>query len=88
MQYFRIRHSIDTLNFPVFVNKEGIYFITFTCHNWLPLIELTKGYDFVYQFFHVLESHALVRGDTNQYLFSMACWYNQIDTRKSPFVFV
>ena len=38
------------------VNKEGIYFITFTCHNWLPLIELTKGYDFVYQFFHVLES--------------------------------
>jgi REP element-mobilizing transposase RayT len=40
------------------VNKEGIYFITFTCHNWLPLIELTKGYDFVYQFYSVLESQS------------------------------
>ncbi len=32
--------------------------------------------------------HALVRVPTNQYLLSMACWYNQIDTRKSPFIFV
>jgi REP element-mobilizing transposase RayT len=38
------------------INKEGIYFITFTCHEWLPLIELTKGYDMVYNFFNVLSA--------------------------------
>lgn len=36
------------------VCNKGIYFITFTCHNWLPLIERTKGYDMVYNFFRVL----------------------------------
>ena len=38
------------------INKEGIYFITFTCYGWLPLIELTQGYDVVYNFFRVLKS--------------------------------
>lgn len=37
---------------PIF--KEGIYFITFTCHCWLPLIEKADGYDCAYNFFHVL----------------------------------
>ncbi len=36
------------------VTDSGIYFITFTCHEWLPLIELTKGYDLVYNWFDVL----------------------------------
>jgi REP element-mobilizing transposase RayT len=36
------------------INKEGIYFITFTCYGWLPLIELSKGYDAVYNFFAAL----------------------------------
>lgn len=36
-------------------NQTGIYFVTFTCHKWLPLIELTKGYDLVYKWFDVLE---------------------------------
>jgi len=35
--------------------KEGLYFITFTCYKWLPLIELTKGYDLVYQWFDYLK---------------------------------
>ncbi len=35
--------------------KEGLYFITFTCHKWLQLIELTKGYDLVYQWFDYLK---------------------------------
>ncbi len=35
--------------------KEGLYFITFTCYKWLPLIELTKGYDFIYQWFDYLK---------------------------------
>jgi len=36
------------------IDKEGIYFITFTCYDWLPLIELSNGYDTVYNFFHAL----------------------------------
>jgi REP element-mobilizing transposase RayT len=36
------------------VQKPGIYFITFTCHQWLPLIELSDGYGAVYNFFEVL----------------------------------
>jgi hypothetical protein len=37
------------------VQKQGIYFITFTCHQWLPLIELSEGYGSVYNFFEVLK---------------------------------
>ena len=36
------------------IDKEGIYFITFTCHQWISLIELSNGYDIVYNFFKVL----------------------------------
>ena len=38
------------------VTEPGIYFLTFTCHQWLQLIELTKGYDLVYNWFNVLSS--------------------------------
>jgi hypothetical protein len=37
------------------VKKEGIYFITFTCHNWLPLIEQSNCYSAIYNFFTVLK---------------------------------
>jgi REP element-mobilizing transposase RayT len=33
------------------VDKGGIYFITFTCFQWLPLIELSTGYNAAYKFF-------------------------------------
>jgi REP element-mobilizing transposase RayT len=36
------------------VTKSGMYFITFTCYQWLPLIELTNGYNFVYNWFRAL----------------------------------
>ncbi len=36
------------------IKEEGLYFITFTCHRWLPLIELSNGYGSVYKFFDVL----------------------------------
>ncbi|MGI8597878.1 MAG: hypothetical protein ACR2KB_01355 [Chitinophagaceae bacterium] len=36
------------------VNRKGIYFITFTCFNWLHLIEITKAYDLVCKWFHHL----------------------------------
>ena len=35
---------------------EGIYFITFTCFQWMPLIEKTKSYDLIYKWFDYLKS--------------------------------
>lgn len=32
----------------------GIYFITFTCFNFLPLIQITNGYNFIYKWFDYL----------------------------------
>jgi len=42
--------------------NDGIYFITFTCYNWLLLIELTNSYDAVYKQFDILkaEGHFIV----------------------------
>ncbi len=34
----------------------GTFFITFTCHRWLPLIALVKGYDIIYKWFDYLKS--------------------------------
>jgi REP element-mobilizing transposase RayT len=36
--------------------NDGIYFITFTCYKWMPLIELTNSYDLVYNWFDYLKS--------------------------------
>ena len=35
--------------------NEGLFFITFTCYKWLPLIEQTNGYDLVYGWFDYLK---------------------------------
>jgi REP element-mobilizing transposase RayT len=37
--------------------SSGHYFITFTCYNWLPLIETTNSYDLVYNWFHHLTNN-------------------------------
>ncbi len=34
--------------------RDGIFFITFTCYQWFSLIEITKSYDLVYNWFEVL----------------------------------
>jgi REP element-mobilizing transposase RayT len=34
---------------------NGVYFITFTCARWLPLFEITNGYDAVYKWFDYLK---------------------------------
>jgi REP element-mobilizing transposase RayT len=39
------------------VKQRGVYFITFTCFNWIPLFEITNGYDAVYNFFDVLKAN-------------------------------
>jgi REP element-mobilizing transposase RayT len=36
------------------ITKQGIYFLTFTCYHWLPLIEITKGYELIYNWFNIL----------------------------------
>ena len=36
---------------------NGIYFITFTCCNWLPLFEVTQGYHLVYKWFNYLKDN-------------------------------
>lgn len=35
--------------------SNGHFFITFTCHNWLPLIGYTNSYDLVYNWFNYLK---------------------------------
>ncbi|MGH2553046.1 MAG: transposase, partial [Chitinophagaceae bacterium] len=35
---------------------DGVYFITFTCHQWKPLIKLTNSYDLIYKWFDHLKS--------------------------------
>ena len=34
---------------------DGIYFITITCYDWLPLIQITNTYDAVYKWFNHLK---------------------------------
>ncbi len=42
--------------------KDGVYFITFTCTNWIPLFQLVTGYDVVYKWFDYLkaEGHFII----------------------------
>jgi len=42
--------------------NHGTYFITITCHQWLPLFEITSGYDIAYKWFDHLKTkgHYLV----------------------------
>jgi hypothetical protein len=34
--------------------REGMYFITFTCHRWIPLIAIADAYDLFYKWFNYL----------------------------------
>ncbi|WP_259014449.1 transposase [Emticicia fluvialis] len=34
--------------------KEAVYFVTFTCYNWIPLFEITQLYDNLYQWLNLL----------------------------------
>jgi REP element-mobilizing transposase RayT len=36
-------------------DSYSMYFCTFTCFNWLSLIEITKSYDQVYNWFNILK---------------------------------
>jgi len=34
----------------------GTYFITFTCYDWQPLIDMVNGYDIIYNWFDHLKT--------------------------------
>jgi len=36
--------------------NEGVYFVTFTCANWLPLFQMVDGYKYVSKWFDYLQS--------------------------------
>lgn len=36
-------------------SRFSMYYITFTCYQWLPLFEITQGYDLVYKWFNYLQ---------------------------------
>ena len=36
--------------------SSGVFFITFTCSNWIPLFEIVNAYDVVYKWFDYLKS--------------------------------
>ena len=42
--------------------KDGVYFITFTCTNWLPLFKICNSYNSVYNWFNHLkqEGHYII----------------------------
>jgi REP element-mobilizing transposase RayT len=37
-------------------DSYSTYFITFTCVEWIPLIDITNSYDMVYKWFEILKS--------------------------------
>lgn len=39
------------------VFESGLYFLTFTNFKWLPLFEVTKSYELVYNWFDILKSN-------------------------------
>ena len=38
-------------------SNPALYYITFTCYQWLPLFELTQSYDLVYKWFSWLKEN-------------------------------
>ncbi len=35
------------------------YFVTFTCYKWIPLFEITKSFDLVYNWFNILKEDGI-----------------------------
>jgi putative transposase len=39
-----------------FSDEDKLFYITFTCYDWLPLIDVTESYDLVYKWFEYLKT--------------------------------
>ena len=42
-------------------NEPTLYYITFTCYNWLYLFSITNGYDLIYKWFDYLKDSAQIK---------------------------
>jgi len=42
-------------------NEPTLYYVTYTCYNWLPLFSLTNGYDLVYKWFDHLKDTSQIK---------------------------
>jgi putative transposase len=42
-------------------SEPNLYFITFTCYNWLPLLQTTNSYDIVYKWFDYLKEKKKIK---------------------------
>ena len=42
-------------------NQSSLYYIIFTCYNWLPLFQLTNAYDVVYKWFNYLQTEKNIK---------------------------
>ncbi len=40
---------------------DNVWFITFTCYKWLPLFEITEGYDLVYNWLKIIDEKHRVK---------------------------
>ncbi len=41
--------------------SERTWFITFTCHQWIPLFEITNSYDLIYDWLNLIKEKLYVR---------------------------
>lgn len=42
-------------------NQSSLYYITFTCYNWIPLFQLVSAYDVVYKWFNYLQKEKNIK---------------------------
>ena len=42
-------------------NEPTLYYVTFTCHNWLPLFSITNGFDLIYNWFDYLKNNFSIK---------------------------
>jgi hypothetical protein len=47
----------------VITEKDSVYFITFTCANWLPLFKMSNAYNVVYKWLDYLKKEIITSLD-------------------------
>jgi hypothetical protein len=53
--------------------KDGVYFLTFTCARWLPLFAIADGYNYAYKWFDVLVKDGSLYNWIRDYAKSSSC---------------
>ena len=42
-------------------NEPTLYYVTFTCYDWLPLFSITNGFDLIYNWFDYLKNNFSIK---------------------------